>query len=146
MAEQIVSDAARRLRDTYVRDSNVIDPSALTEGDAFYVINIRDAAAGPRVVVLRSGVYWGRSDDGTYFIIALDGETERSHLTAALAGFYPLGSSMTLVVRYTIHPGYAADERSEAAKQAALVHGQCPCGTKRGDGSHCPEWPDCMIP
>jgi hypothetical protein len=144
--ETLVSEAARRQRDFYSRLKAAVNPAELQPGDTFFVISIRDVDSNVEVFIVRSGIYHGKSDDGRHHIVHLDGKPQREHLTDAQLDFYPLGSAMSITFRTTKGVAFNHDERSDEARQAVLARRPCPCGTVRGDGSRCTEWPDCMTP
>jgi hypothetical protein len=100
------------------------------------------------VAVAHSGVFHGPTNDegSSYLVVHLDGDSERRRLTPAQLGFYPKGSSPSVIVRTLKDVAFDRDSRPAYAQTAANARQPCPCGTIRGDGTRCREWPDCVIP
>lgn len=128
------------------------DPQDLKANDVFHVIGF---AVSDGVVLRSSGVFVCHQPGGRA-TVHIDGDPEPTIVTYAQAGFFPLaGSPPAMVVTVTRFRDLAhhlgtdfidTDARSDAARAAETARTPCPCGAVRGDGSKCPEWPDCVIP
>lgn len=145
MTERYTFTRMRILRDMLVQQGKAVSIESLRAGDVFFVVGLIEDHG---VCVLRSGVFYGRSTDklAEYLIIHLDGEPKRGHYTPAQLGIFMPGSSMNVVMRSLSGIKANFDMRSAEAQETARRRLPCPCSAVRGDGSRCPEWPQCVIP